>query len=75
MDEYVTVATYETVTNAQIAVGRLAAEGIHAVLADANIVQMDWLYSIAVGGIKLRVLRGDEQAAEQVLATDYSDLL
>jgi len=72
MDELVTVATYDKVTDAHIALGRLSAEGIEAQLFDDQMVQMDWLYAIALGGIKLRVTRGDEKAAREVLATDYS---
>ena len=75
MDELVTVATYDKSTDAHIALGRLSAEGIEAQLFDDNMVQMDWLYAIALGGIKLRVTRGDEKAARDVLATDYSAVL
>jgi|SRR6185312_5123892 len=75
MDEFVTVATYDKVTDAHIALGRLSAEGIEAQLFDQNMVQMDWLYSLALGGVKLRVARGDEKAARQVLETDYSKTL
>lgn len=75
MDEFVTVATYDKVTDAHIALGRLSAEGIEAQLFDDHMVQMDWLYSIAVGGIKLRVARGDAKAAREVLETDYSAML
>jgi hypothetical protein len=72
MDEFVTVATYDKPTDAHIALGRLAAEGIEAQIFDDHMVQMDWLYSIALGGVKLRVTRGDEKAARAVLETDYS---
>ena len=75
MDEFITIATYDKVTDAHIALGRLAAEGIEAQLFDDHLVQMDWLYSIAVGGIKLRVSRGDAKAARDVLETDYSAVL
>ncbi|HEY3645530.1 MAG TPA: hypothetical protein VGM16_09340 [Gammaproteobacteria bacterium] len=75
MDEFITVATYDKTIDAHIALGRLSAEGIEAQLFDENMVQMDWLYSIALGGIKLRVARGDEKAARQVLETDYSKTL
>lgn len=75
MDEFVTVATYDQAIDAHIALGRLSAEGIEAQLFDQNMVQMDWLYSIALGGIKLRVTRGDEKAAREVLETDYSKTL
>jgi len=72
MDEYITVATFDKTTDAHIAMGRLAAEGIRALLFDDNMVQMDWLYSIALGGIKLRVARSDESLARSILITDYS---
>lgn len=75
MDEFVTVATYDNSTDAHIALGRLSAEGIEAVLFDDHMVQMDWLYAIALGGVKLRVARGDEAAARRVLETDYSAAL
>ena len=75
MDEFVTVATYDKATDAHIALGRLAAEGIEARLFDEQMVQMDWLYAIALGGIKLRVSRDDAAAARKVLATDYSAVL
>lgn len=72
MDEYVTVATFDKSTDAHIALGRLAAEGVQALLFDDNMVQMDWLYAIALGGIKLRVQRVDVTRARRILATDYS---
>lgn len=72
MDEYVTVATFDKSTDAHIALGRLATEGIEALLFDDNMVQMDWLYAIALGGIKLRVQRVDAARARRILATDYS---
>lgn len=61
--------------DAHIALGRLQAEGIPATLADENLVQTDWLYSIAVGGIKLQVADADAGRARLVLATDYSDIV
>lgn len=69
----VTVATFDNMVDAHIALGRLQAEGIRATLADENLVQTDWLYSIAVGGIKLQVADADAGRARLVLATDYSD--
>lgn len=60
--------------NAHIAMGRLRAEGIPCNLADENLVQTDWLYSIAVGGIKLQVEERYAAQAREVLATDYSDV-
>lgn len=75
MGELVTVATYDKAVDAHIALGRLAAEGIEARLFDEQMVQMDWLYAIALGGIKLRVSRDDAPAARKVLETDWSAVL
>lgn len=71
-DESVTVATFDRTTDAHIAKGRLEAEGIKTLLFDDNMVQMDWLYAIALGGIKVKVGRRDENHARQILQTDYS---
>jgi len=67
-----TIATYENMVDAHIALGRLQAEGIPASLADENLVQTDWLYSPMVGGIKLQVPPAFVTAAREILATDYS---
>lgn len=68
----VTVATFDFLPQAEIARGRLQAEGIFCELADANLVQTDWLYSLAVGGIKLRVAAEDAERALAILDHDYS---
>ncbi|KAA3628814.1 MAG: DUF2007 domain-containing protein [Proteobacteria bacterium] len=68
----ITIATFDTMPDAHIALGRLRAEGIEAYLADEHLVQTDWLYAIAVGGIKLRVDAADADRAREILATDYS---
>ena len=71
----VTIATFDNQVDAFVALGRLQAEGIEAFLADQNLVQMDVLYNIAVGGIKLQVNDEDRVRAEWILSTDYSDLI
>ncbi|RJQ49565.1 MAG: hypothetical protein C4528_00130 [Gammaproteobacteria bacterium] len=71
----VTVATYDLMPYAHIAKGRLEAEGIPAVLADEHLVQADWLYSPAVGGIKLQVEAEFAGRARAVLDADYSSSL
>lgn len=71
----VTIATFDFMPQAHIALGRLQAEGIAGTLVDEHLVQTDWLYSIAVGGIKLQVAPEDVDRALAVLKTDYSGLL
>jgi Putative prokaryotic signal transducing protein len=52
---------------AHMAKAQLAAEGIEAVLHDEHIVALNWLYSDAMGGIKLLVLAEDVAAARECL--------
>lgn len=73
--QWVTVATFDNMPDAYIAQGLLEAEGIACYLQDENLVQTDWLYSIAVGGIKLRVPQSLLDRAQQLLAQDRSDNL
>lgn len=75
MHSMVTVATFDFLPDAEIAKGRLLAEGIYCRLADQHLVQTDWLYSIAVGGIKLQVKADNVDQARSVLDQDFSDEL
>lgn len=68
----VTIATFDFLPQAEIVRGRLQAEGIACELADQHLVQTDWLYSIAVGGIKLQVEASDVERALMILDNDYS---
>jgi hypothetical protein len=68
----ITVATFDTMPDAYIAKGRLEVDGIACRLLDEHLVQTDWLYAIAVGGIKLQVAEEDVERALAYLAADYS---
>lgn len=63
----VTIATYTDAIEAHIARGRLDAEGITVFVADEHLVWADWLYSNALGGVKLRVAQADVESALIVL--------
>jgi hypothetical protein len=53
--DFVTVAHFFVPTEALILRGRLEAEGIPAVVTDANLVQANNLISVAVGGVRVQV--------------------
>lgn len=53
--DFVTVARFLLPTDAHILRGRLEAEGIPAVVTDANLVQANNLISVAVGGVRVQV--------------------
>lgn len=71
----ITVATFDNQADAHIAKGRLEAEGLSPQLGDSNLVQTDWLYSAALGGIKLQVPAMEAERARQLIAQDHSDEL
>jgi hypothetical protein len=71
----ITIATFDTIIDAHIAMGRLKAEGIPCSLMDEHLVQTDMLYSPALGGIKLQVDQSHVDQARYILAQDYSDLV
>jgi predicted RNA-binding Zn-ribbon protein involved in translation (DUF1610 family) len=62
----VTVATFNTPWEAQIAQARLGAEGFYSLIADENVIRLVAL-SNAVGGIRLKVRERDAAAAAAVL--------
>ena len=52
---FVTVRAFTSVSDAQLACTVLQAAGLDARLGDEHLVSMQWLYSNAVGGVKLQV--------------------
>ena len=63
----VTIATFDTPEEANIARNRLVAEDISAFLADEAAVGMAWHLGTAIGGVKLRVAEGDVDRAMAML--------
>ena len=68
MSTLVTVATFTTPLEAELARGRLEGEGVEAHVADGELVTADWTMSNAVGGVKVRVAAEDADRARAVLA-------
>ncbi|MEM6327653.1 MAG: DUF2007 domain-containing protein [Bacteroidota bacterium] len=66
----VTLTTYTSPFEAEIVRGRLEAEGIPAVVADAEMVTADWMMSQAIGGVKLRVPASALDRAREILSED-----
>lgn len=59
----VTVRHFRDIPEALLAKGKLESSGIECVLADGNLVRMDWLLSNAIGGIRLQVHASDADTA------------
>lgn len=46
---------------------RLEAGGVPAYIQDENMVQTDWLYSNAIGGVRVQIDEDDEDRAKEIL--------
>lgn len=66
----VTIATFSKPEEAHLFRTRLEAAGIAAYLQDENMVQMDWFYSNAIGGVRVQVSEEDLESAREFLAAD-----
>ena len=69
----VTVAAFSHVIEADFAKSRLEADGIWCSLADEHIVIMNWMYSNAVGGVKLQVEESNLERAQQLLSEEIPE--
>jgi len=69
-DALVTIIAFRDLPQALLAQGKLESEGIESMLADENIVRMDWFWANAMGGVKLRVAPEDAERAMQLLRED-----
>jgi hypothetical protein len=84
-DRLVTVATFATAVEADLARNLLAEEGVAAYLECGALVEMVWMLGNAVGGVKLQVAEDDVPRAREILdrtagaieaapaETDYGD--
>jgi len=64
----VVIAAYNSPIEAQLARSRLEAEDIPADLVDEHTVSIGTHLALAVGGVKVRVLEGDVERAQALLA-------
>lgn len=71
----ITLAQFRDLHEALLAQGKLQSAGIDCILADDNMVRMDWLYANAIGGVKLRVRQEDVDAARELLDSPVPALL
>jgi hypothetical protein len=66
--DFETVARFLDPTDAHIVTACLAAAGITALVADANLVQTNALWAIAAGGVRILVPATHAAEARQVIA-------
>lgn len=64
----VTVADFQYPTLAYLSQAKLKFEGIKSVVFDDYLINADWLYLVALGGVKLKVCETDAPRAASILA-------
>jgi len=62
-----TVATFSKPEEAHMLRLRLEAGGVPAYIQDENMVQTDWLYSNAIGGVRVQIDEEDADRAKEIL--------
>jgi len=63
----ITVASFDNIEQAELLKGQLEHAGIQAFLADAAVVTLNWMYSNAVGGVKVQIHEDDLERAKALL--------
>jgi hypothetical protein len=72
-ERLVTIATFGTPFEAEIARGHLESEGVKAQVADGDLVTANWMYSAAVGGVKVLVPESQASRARGILDEPVED--
>jgi hypothetical protein len=62
-----TVASFQDPVEAQIVRALLESAGIDAIVADLNLVTLDWPMAQALGGVKLQVRHADAAEAQRLI--------
>jgi hypothetical protein len=71
--EVIAIRRYRDIPSALVAKSILDSASIENFLTDVNTVRMDWLWSNALGGMRLFVKDSDASAAEELLNQSFQD--
>lgn len=70
--QWIFLQSYSFPYEAQIAKAQLDSVGISSYLENEHTINMYWLYSNALGGVRLFVLESEYNEARKILETDFS---
>ncbi|NVJ50746.1 MAG: DUF2007 domain-containing protein [Gammaproteobacteria bacterium] len=68
----VSIASFSFPHEAHVARALLESEGIPVIVADEHTINMQWLYSDALGGVKIQVPPEHQVAATELLKSEFS---
>jgi len=66
-EEIIVIAVYETLVEAHFAKELLEESGIPAFFKDENVTQLYPMFNYTIGGVKLCIMKKDEERAIEVL--------
>ncbi|NLN83974.1 MAG: DUF2007 domain-containing protein [Firmicutes bacterium] len=69
----IVIARFSFPHEAHIAKASLESAGITSFIADEHTVNTQWLYSNAIGGVRLLVAEDDAKEALEILNSDFSE--
>jgi len=69
-----TIASFSKPEEAYLLKLRLEAGGVPAYVQDENLIQMNWLYSNAVGGVRVQIAEEDAEHANEILQEPHHSL-
>ena len=67
-EKLVTVGQFSLGVEAHICKTKLESEGIQCFIQDENLIAVNWLYSNAIGGVKLQVKESDVENVRKIFA-------
>lgn len=73
MPELLTIGAYSTWFEANLVISQLEAFDLHPTLVDAQTVNMNWLWSNALGGVKVQVPASEVEQARQILESEPAE--
>ena len=66
-EKLVTIRRFRQGLEAYLSKSKLESEGIDCFVQDEHLISLNWLYSIAVGGVRLQVKSCDVKQAQEIL--------
>lgn len=64
----ITIKTFDNSIEAHMLRSKLESEGITCFLFDENIISLNLLYNVTVGGIKLKIIESDIKKTQEIIA-------
>jgi hypothetical protein len=68
--ELITIASYSTSYEANVVRSGLEAFGVEAILADEHTINANWVWSNALGGVKIRVSESEVELARDLIKVE-----